>query len=120
MEPIQKGTKSGQLFNRDFPHDLIFSLLREISTEEKGTYCIDKFVYRKGMYDGKIQAFIEGLRSEGLYRKCKESYVEREITYNSFLTVIRQMCNYHGIKFYKKIVYDRSLYETKYYVEGRY
>ena len=41
-------------------------------------------------------------------------YLDRELTYNNFTTILRQLCNIMEIKYTSTIKYDRSVYNIKY------
>ena len=43
-------------------------------------------------------------------------YIDKTITYNSFMTVVRQICNFNKIIYKNEIKYDRSSYDINYYV----
>ena len=50
------------------------------------------------------------------YHISKQKYVEKKITYNSFVTVLRQICNHNKIIYTSQIKYDKSNYTIIYYV----
>ena len=50
------------------------------------------------------------------YHLSKRKYLEKKVTYNSFTTVLRQICNYNKIIYTSQIKYDKSKYEIVYYI----
>ena len=50
------------------------------------------------------------------YHISKRKYLERKITYNSFITIIRQICNFNKITYTSQIKYDKSEYDILYYI----
>ena len=54
---------------------------------------------------------------------CNVSYYDKplsksniKLTYNSFTTIIRQICKYNQITYTSQIKYDKSTYEIVYYI----
>jgi len=41
-------------------------------------------------------------------------YIDRELTYNTFTTIIRQICNYNCIRYTSTIRYVESIYHNEY------
>jgi len=50
------------------------------------------------------------------YLKTKQIYATKEITYKSFLTVVRHICKTNHIPYTNKIKYNKSEYEIIYYI----
>ena len=50
------------------------------------------------------------------YHISKRKYLERKLTYNSFITVIRQICNFNKITYTSQLKYDKSTYDITYYI----
>ena len=48
------------------------------------------------------------------YIKSKQFYLEREVNYKNFLTIIRQLCNCLNIKFIYLKIFSNSNYEIIY------
>ena len=46
----------------------------------------------------------------------KKKYLEKKLTYNSFITVIRQICNHLKITYTSQVKYDKSVYDIIYYI----
>jgi hypothetical protein len=45
-----------------------------------------------------------------------ELNIDAPLTYNSFITVIRQICKYNKIQYKNEIKYDKSSYDIYYYI----
>ena len=50
------------------------------------------------------------------YRGSKQFYVDRDLTFNRFTTIIKQICHLNNNKIISKIVYNKSKYEIEYYI----
>ena len=48
------------------------------------------------------------------YHKGKHFYLERQLTYNSFTTILRQICKQEAVMFTSKINYNKSKYNIDY------
>ena len=105
---------TSQLFVKDGPPlSLMYTLLENTCHYRTDKYfAITLASYKKGIYKSFIQEFYKEL--EKYYKKSKLFYLTRKNTYKNFLTIIRQLCNYHGIMYTNEIKYDKSTYEIKY------
>lgn len=93
---------------------MFFGLLDSISMKNDKYYIFNKNSYKKGIFNGIIEIFLEELKE--YYHVSKNKYIDRKIKYTSFTTVIRQICNLLKIEYTYKIKYDKSEYEIEYYI----
>jgi len=105
---------SYQLFKEKYPNELLFGLLDSICTKNQNYYIFDNSSFKKGIFNNLIQEFIESLKP--YYHKSKLLYLERKYTYNNFITILRQLCNFNTIIYTSQIKYDKSKYEIVYHV----
>ncbi len=118
-----------QIFKTKIPDSLVFQLLEAIAIKGTGTgtntgintgintntnvvYTINKNVYKKGVFNNKIAEFYEACKP--YYHISKRKYLDKKISYNSFITVIRQICNSNKITYTSQIKYDKSDYDIVY------
>ena len=66
------------------------------------------------MYNNLITKFFESIRK--YYHISKRKYLDKTLTYNSFITVVRQICKFNQLSYKNEIKYDRSTYEIIYYI----
>ncbi len=105
---------SNQLFKNNVPNSLLFNLLDKICIKTDKFYTVNNISFKIGTYNNEIQKFLT--KCIPYYHSSKQKYLERTLTYNSFLTVIRQICNNNNIEFKSEIMYNRSNYEIVYYI----
>ena len=105
---------ASQIFKNQIPNELIIQLLDDIAVKTEDCYVINNNSYKKGMFNETITKFIEECKP--YYYLSKRKYLERKLTYNSFITIIRQICNYNKITYNSKIKYDKSNYDIMYYI----
>jgi len=105
---------NSQIFKNNVPNDILFKILEDIAVKTDKYYIINNNSYKKGIFNETIPAFLEECRS--YYHISKRKYLERKSTYNSFITVLRQICNYNKITYTSQIKYDRSKYDIIYNV----
>ena len=105
---------SNQIFKSNPDNKFLFDLLQKICIKNEKYYLIDKISFRKGLLSDDIKTFFTSLVSH--YHASKLYYINRDITYNSFLTVVRHVCKANEVRFISKIKYDKSKYEIIYYV----
>ena len=104
---------SVQIFKKRLPNEDLFMLLDSICVKTDKYYIFNKNAYKKGGFGGEIPAFIEKVKP--YYHASKQKYVDRKQTYNSFTTILRQICNFSKITYTSQIKYDKSTYDIVYY-----
>ena len=76
---------------------------------------ITKALFKRAEMHNLIKPFIETIKEH--YYLSKQYYIDRQINYNNFITIIRQLCNVNDIKYVSTIVYSKSNYEVEYTIE---
>jgi len=105
---------SSQIFKNHIPNELFFNLLDDIALKTDKCYVITNDAYKKGIFNNSIENFIT--ECIPYYHISKRKYLERKLTYNSFITIIRQICNFNKITYTSQIKYDKSTYDIIYYI----
>lgn len=105
---------SSQIFKEKLPNEILFNFLEKICIYNKNCYTINKISFKKGEYHNYFDEFIKLLIP--IYHNSKQFYINRKLTYNSFLTIIRQICNHNHIKYTYNMAYNKSNYEIIYYI----
>jgi hypothetical protein len=103
-----------QIFKSRIPNEYLFSLLDDICIKTNNQYFFNSNAFKKGIYNKKIECFLKELND--YYHLSKRKYLEKKLTYNSFTTVLRQICKFNKISFISKIKYDKSSYEIQYFI----
>ena len=101
-----------QIFKNDIPNELLVKLLDDIAVKTEKYYILNNSSYKKGMFNNIIAKFIEDCKL--YYHISKRKYLERKLTYNAFITIIRQICNFNKITYTSQIKYDKSTYDIIY------
>ena len=107
---------SSQIFKTIIPNEILFNLLENISLKSGNKYTINKDAYKKGLYDNSILQFIDQIIP--YYYVSKRKYFDRKLTYNSFTTIIRQICKCNKILYTSEIKYNKSTYDIYYYIHS--
>ena len=105
---------STQIFKKNVPNQLIFDLLESICIKNDKYYTFNVESYKKGIFKESIPKFMADCNE--YYHISKKKYLERKLTYNSFTTVLRQICNFNKIIYTSQIKYDKSKYDIVYYI----
>ena len=105
---------SSQIFKNNIPNELLFELLDNIAIKSEKCYVINNNSFKKGIYNESILKFLDNCKE--YYYISKRKYLERKLTYNSFTTIIRQICNFNKITYTSQIKYDKSTYDIIYYI----
>lgn len=105
-----------QLFKTNVPIELIWNFIKLIAEEKDATFILNKIVYKQAEYNNHIIPFINSLKP--YYYKSKLYYLERKLDYVKFMTIMRQLCNAHTLKYTSKIIYNNSSYEIEYAINS--
>lgn len=103
-----------QIFRKNVPPALLYELLSKICLKTEKYYCIDMNAFRKMTFHLYHEPFFRELLE--YYHTSKQFYVTRPLTYNSFTTVIRQICKSNEIMFTSNLHYIHSKYNIDYFV----
>jgi hypothetical protein len=103
-----------QIFKKELPIEMLYDLLNEICIKKETYYILNKESYKKGIFKNNIPDFID--KCKEYYYKSKQKYLEKKLTYNSFTTILRQICNFNKVKYVSQIKYDKSTYDIVYYI----
>lgn len=105
---------STQIFKNQIPKSMLFDLLDKICLKNEKHYTLNSNSFKKGVYNEDIQKFLQV--SKSFYHISKRKYLEKKLTYKSFTTVLRQICNNNNITYTSQIKYDKSTYDILYYI----
>ena len=105
---------SNQIFKSRIPNELLFQLLEQITMKTNKYYIFNNNSYKKAIFNENIAQFLEECKQ--YYHISKYKYLERKMTYNSFTTILRQICKNNNIKYTSQIHYDKSDYNIVYYI----
>ena len=105
---------TSQIFKTQIPNQLLINLLEENAVKSDKCYVINNNVYKKGIFNESIPKFITECRQ--YYFLSKRKYLDRKLSYNSFITILRQISNFNKITYTSKIKYDKSVYDIEYHI----
>lgn len=104
------------IFKKNLPISILFNFLEENDCEQDFEHFhLTKEFYKKVSLHKKLSEFLEILQP--YYYKSKQFYTTRDMNYSRFLTIIRQICNYHNIEIDNKIHYSKSKHEISYKIK---
>jgi len=103
-----------QIFKSQIPNHILIELFDKNFIKNKDFYIINTISFKKGLYNNSIPEFLETCRK--YYHISKQKYIDKPLTYNSFITIIRQICKYNNIQYKNEIKYDKSSYDIHYYI----
>jgi len=103
-----------QIFKNNIPSEVFFTFLEKICLKTEKYYLIDMNAYRKMIFYNYQTEFFNSIKD--YYHASKQFYLERKITYNSFTTIIRQICKNNNIMFTSQIKYNESKYNIDYLI----
>jgi len=103
-----------QIFKKNIPNELLFNLLDTICLKNEKHYIFNIDSFKKGLFKEIIQNFL--IECKPYYHLSKQKYLDRKLTYNTFTTILRQICNFNKITYTSQIKYDKSSYCIVYYI----
>tara|TARA_B110001450_G_scaffold248226_1_gene264134 strand:+ start:1511 stop:1900 length:390 start_codon:yes stop_codon:yes gene_type:complete len=105
-----------QIFKNPVPMNFIFSFLDKICKKNtnKKFYIINNISFNLSKYHNYLTNFLTDL--EEYYHNSKKYYINRNITYSRFITIIRQICKNNNISFVSFINYNKSTYNLVYHI----
>jgi len=107
-----------QVFRKLVPKSFLFEFLDKICFKSDKYYLVDYNSYRIFLHKELRDEFV--LELENYYHTSKCFYINRKMTYNSYINIIRQICKTNKIQFEPQIKYNKSKYciELVIYHEG--
>ena len=93
----------------DFLNEFIVS----IGTKEHNYIMINENHYKQALYNDKIKPFFSKL--EPYYHISKKFYLNRELSYAGFITILRQIAKKNEVQFESKFKYINSTHYLEYY-----
>ena len=105
---------NSQIFKNKIPNELLVTLIENNAIKTDTYYVINNNAYKKGVFNETIPKFLEECKP--YYHISKRKYLERKMNYNSFITILRQICNFNNITYTSQIKYDKSEYNIIYYI----
>lgn len=103
-----------QIFRKNVDPQILYELLSKICLTTDKYYCVDMNAFRKMTFHLYHEEFFKTLLD--YYHVSKQFYLTRPLTYNSFTTVLRQICKSNEIMFTSTIHYNQSKYTINYFV----
>jgi hypothetical protein len=103
-----------QIFKKNVPIHILYDLLEKICLKTERYYFIDNNAFKKMIHLELHTDFLKTITS--YYHSSKIFYVEREFKYNSFKTIVSQICKSNNIIFTSQIKYNESKYNIHYFV----
>jgi hypothetical protein len=104
-----------QIFQNNYPKELFFEFISTYCDSNNKQFIFSKDSFKRIKMDSnKEKIFCQSLKK--YYFPSKHHYLEREMNYKNFVTIIRQICKFHHIPFTSDIKYSKSKYEIKYFI----
>lgn len=103
-----------QILKKPVPKEFIIDFLEKICDNTNNYLLLNKAAFRKCEFHNLLSPFLEELKK--YYHKSKQFYLTRKLTYNYFLTIIRQICKNSKIRYENKVSYNKSLYDVAYHI----
>ena len=103
-----------QIFKDNVPNSILIQFLEKTAIKMNNCFIINNDSFKKGLYNDHIQSFYDEIKE--YYHISKRKYLETKLTYNSFITIIRQICKFNKVTYTSQIKYDKSNYDIIYYI----
>ena len=107
--------KKSNIIKNDMSKNILFDFLNIATKIIDNYYIFNKETYKKYVYNNVINIFCTSLKK--YYKKSKFFYLERDMNFVKFLTIIRQLCNYLNIEYKTSTKYEKNTYNIVYYIK---
>ena len=114
MNQMDAYFKPTDIFVKPIDKSILFNLLDKICLRKSKYYVIDKNSYKSMLFTRIHVEFINQLYE--YYNPTKHFYLNRELTYNSFTNIVRQICKNNDIKITSQVRYNKSASNIDFYV----
>ena len=107
---------TSQLFKENIPMTILYDFLEKICVKDtvNNWFIFSKSAFKKAEIYNLLTSFKEEIKP--YYYTSKQYYIDRDLTFIRFTTVIKQICNLNNIEIISKIIYNKSKYEMEYYI----
>lgn len=105
---------SKQIFKTKVPTNILYDLLDKVCLKTGTYYLFDNNAYKKMLYNDYHTDFLNKITKH--YHIGKRFYLERQMSYNVFTTIMRQICKFNAVMFNSNINYNKSKYNIDYMV----
>jgi hypothetical protein len=96
------------------PIEVLFNILDQICTKKDKYYLMNFNAFRLLQFHGLYPDFAAAIVD--CYRPSKQYFVTRTLSYNSFMTIIRQICRINKKRYEMRFNYQHSVYNIDYYI----
>lgn len=106
---------TSQLFKENIPMNFLYDFLEKICVKNS----LNLFVFSKAAFKkAEIYDLITNFKTliKPYYHISKQYYINRNLTFIRFTTIIKQICNSNNVDITSKIIYNKSKYEMEYYI----
>ena len=114
MNQMDAYFKPTDIFVKPIDKSILFNLLDKICLRKSKYYVIDKNSYKSMLFTRIHVEFVNQLYE--YYNPTKHFYLNRELTYNSFTNIVRQICKNNDIKITSQVRYNKSASNIDFYV----
>ena len=103
---------STQLFKKIFDLEDFVNFLSTICDVKDNEYTFNNDAFKKANLFNRIDPFVEKCKDH--YYLSKHKYLNRKITYKTFITILRQIAKSINIEYSSNIKYSKSNYNIEY------
>lgn len=101
-----------QVFRVEPIYEFLQVILDKFCIKEKNYYVVDYVTYKKIVFHKYQEIWLAGLLEH--YYKSKQFYITRQFNFQSFITIIRQLCKFFGIEYDYMYDKNQSYHHLKY------
>ena len=106
---------SGQIFKNVVPKEIFVDLLEKICEKKENGFILDNNAYKRLKFHNYHTPFLTTILP--YYHWSKRFYIEREFTYSSFMTIVRQLCRLNKMTISSQLRYSESTYTIEYKIQ---
>lgn len=119
--PTTPPPKGGYIMSRIFfepvEAKILYDLLEQICQKTEKHYIFNELAYRRMKFLNLHVPFLNTIVRR--YQSSKQFYVTRKQTYQTFLTIVKQLCHHNRIPVTSSVQYFESTYMINYFIPYR-
>ena len=101
-----------QVFKHTFPIDIFYDLLTLVCDKKYDHYAFNMNSFKKMILFDLLDGFLANCKE--YYHISKHKYIDRKMTYNNFVTILRQIAKLNQVDYKSNIKYSKSSYNIEY------
>ena len=117
IQPPKGGYIMSRIFFQPVEFNILYDLLEQICQKTEKHYIFNELAFRRMKFLKLHVPFLNTIVTR--YQSSKQFYITRKQTFQTFFTIIKQLCHHNRIPITSKVQYFESTYLINYFIPYR-